>query len=190
MQTKVVTDIQQDILKLSYPPNSIEEIRLHHVFEHFTRPIACALIAIWRYWLIPGGILRIEVPDAGKMAWTLWNPFASHKCQALAERHMFGSHEAHWAVHCVGYTLRSLKKLLLAYEFSINNINKISWRGTHNIEIIAKKNGYVLTKDEAGKRARQILVNSLVDDSASELRLLDEWLRIYNQQLETGWTTE
>jgi predicted SAM-dependent methyltransferase len=40
VQDKSVADIQADITQLSYPASSIDEVRLHHVFEHFPRPVA------------------------------------------------------------------------------------------------------------------------------------------------------
>ncbi|MBE3140734.1 MAG: hypothetical protein IMZ53_09145 [Thermoplasmata archaeon] len=37
LQTKLAADEYHNILELRYPANSIEEIRPHHVFEHFAR---------------------------------------------------------------------------------------------------------------------------------------------------------
>ena len=42
MITKSVSDEYHTILDLSYRSNPIEEIRLYHVFEHFTRASALA----------------------------------------------------------------------------------------------------------------------------------------------------
>jgi hypothetical protein len=55
VQTKSIADEHHDILGLSYPVGSIDEVRLHHVFEHFDRPTACALIASWGTWLKEDG---------------------------------------------------------------------------------------------------------------------------------------
>ena len=35
VQTKSVADEHADLTSLRYPAGSIDEIRLHHVFEHF-----------------------------------------------------------------------------------------------------------------------------------------------------------
>jgi predicted SAM-dependent methyltransferase len=71
VQEMSMAEIQTDITKLSYPPSTIDEIRFHHVFEHFTRPIACAHIVVWRNWLKPDGILHIEVPDFYKTSFII-----------------------------------------------------------------------------------------------------------------------
>ncbi|MBU1349519.1 MAG: hypothetical protein ABII99_02395 [Patescibacteria group bacterium] len=63
IQNKSVADKYANIFELKYKKDSIEEIRLHHVFEHFERAVALALIAGWRSWLKKNGVLRIEVPD-------------------------------------------------------------------------------------------------------------------------------
>jgi predicted SAM-dependent methyltransferase len=55
LQKDNVADLHAGILGLRYPVGSVEEIRLHHVFEHFSRPVACALLASWFSWLYPGG---------------------------------------------------------------------------------------------------------------------------------------
>ena len=54
VQEQSVADRHADLLCLSYPAGSIDEIRLHHVFEHFDRHTACALMASWQSWLKVG----------------------------------------------------------------------------------------------------------------------------------------
>ena len=114
-----MADIHTDITQLSYPLSTIDEIRLHHVFEHFTRPIAYALIAVWRHWLKTRGILHIEVPDFYKTSLLILNPFSSSRKKSIALRHLFGSHEASWAVHREGYTISRLRKMLKITGFDI-----------------------------------------------------------------------
>src|SRR5438477_9516222 len=63
-----VADQFGNLFELNYAPETIEEVRLHHVFEHFTRAQACAMLASWNSWLKPGGIIHIEVPDFEKTA--------------------------------------------------------------------------------------------------------------------------
>lgn len=77
VQTDLVADKYEDITRLSYPTDSIDEIRLHHVFEHFTRTDALALLCRWREWLKPGGLLRIETPDARAGCKLIASPFTS-----------------------------------------------------------------------------------------------------------------
>lgn len=183
IQNKSVADKHADILKLSYPENSIEEIRLHHVFEHFTRPVACALITKWYTWLKPNGILRIEVPDFQRTAKVVLNPFNTDRKKLLAIRHIFGSHEAQWAIHCEGYTPESLSTLLKMYGFKINKINKNSWKGTYNIEVIANKISEKQNKKQFEKITINYLKQFLVDESESELKLLAVWMNEYKKQI-------
>lgn len=183
IQNKSVADKHANILKLSYPKNSIEEIRLHHVFEHFTRPVACALITKWYIWLKPNGILHIEVPDFQRTARVVLNPFNTGRKKLLATRHLYGSHEADWAVHCEGYTPKSLSKLLKMYGFKINKIDKNSWKGTYNFEIVANKINDELNKKHFEKITRIYLKQFLVDESESELKLLSVWMNEYKKQI-------
>ena len=60
VQQNTKVDHYADITKLNYPENSIDEVRLHHVFEHFDRATALALLCNWHTWLKPGGKLLIE----------------------------------------------------------------------------------------------------------------------------------
>ncbi len=60
---RVKADRYADIRTLTYPDNSVDEIRMHHMFEHFERGEALQLLLRWRRWLKPGGILLIETPD-------------------------------------------------------------------------------------------------------------------------------
>ena len=169
VQEKSVADLHADLLQLSYPAESIDEIRLHHVFEHFPRPVACALLSSWNSWLSEGGVLHIEVPDFARTAGVILNPFSSLKKQAVAERHLFGSHEAHWAVHCEGYTVRLLKAMLKSFGFRARTVRKNSWMGTYNVEVIAGKSMSSPTREECEAACRTFLANFLVDTSESKL---------------------
>ena len=148
VQEKSLADMHADLLALRYPVGSIDEVRLHHVFEHFPRPVACALLASWNSWLSDGGVLHIEVPDFTRTARAILNPFSSLKKQAVAERHLFGSHEAHWAVHCEGYTPRLLESMLTSACFRVGKIRRNAWRGTYNFEVIAAKGTSPVTRED------------------------------------------
>lgn len=173
-----------DILSLSYPPGSVEEVRLHHVFEHFTRPVAYALLASWNSWLMPGGVLHIEVPDFGRTALSMLNPLAPLKSRLVAERHIFGSHEAHWAHHLEGYTRWTLRCVIEMFGYRVIGISGNSWKGTYNIEIKAvKERGDSIEAFE--QVSRKLLLLHLVDDS--EQRLLNQWLSDYREQVKKSF---
>lgn len=185
VQTKSVADLHTNILDLRYPADSIDEIRLHHVFEHFTRPVALALLVSWSSWLTTGGILHIEVPNFHRQALDILHPQSSFSTQALGIRHLFGSHEASWAVHCEGYSPQSLQYILEQYGYSITEIRENDWEGTYNFEIIAYKNTKSKTKDKYLEITHGILFNYLLN--SSEYSLLDIWLKIYKFQVENSW---
>lgn len=186
-QTKSVADEYHDITKLRYPKNSIEEVRLHHVFEHFSRPTALALLASWWSWLKPGGLLRIEVPNFDPMARTVLSPFSSPKARGKALRHIFGSQEAPWAVHFEGWSGNRLTKVLKELGFKVERVNKISWNGLHNVEILARKVDSALTQVDFEEYINKILSLYLVDESETEKRMLGIWLKAYRDQMKKSW---
>jgi len=179
-----VADIHADILDLRYPAGTVDEIRLHHVFEHFPRPVACALLASWYSWLKPGGTLHIEVPNLRKTALAMLHPLASFKQYGVAERHIFGSHEADWAVHHEGYTPKSLALFVQSYGFKVRKFRQNRYKGTYNFELVAYKANPKLTKADLDSITEKYLKNFLVDESDSELRMLSEWMDIYRRQTE------
>ena len=91
-------DIYGDIQNLSYAENSVDEIRSHHMFEHFVRAEALKLLVRWRKWLKPGGLLVIETPDFLTSAQAYCNAFSMRRKSQLV-RHIIGSQEAGWAQH-------------------------------------------------------------------------------------------
>ncbi|MEK7174242.1 MAG: glycosyltransferase [Patescibacteria group bacterium] len=94
----VRADIYADIRTLSYAENSIEEIRNHHMFEHFTRTEALKLLLTWRRWLMPDGRLVIETPDFAASVRAYVRAWSRRRRLQLG-RHIFGSQEAAWANH-------------------------------------------------------------------------------------------
>ncbi|GFO64363.1 class I SAM-dependent methyltransferase [Geomonas paludis] len=186
-QTSSVADLHADITTLRYPAGSVAEVRLHHVFEHFPRPVACGLLACWYSWLEPGGILTIEVPDFRRTALALMNPFNSLKQRAIAERHLFGSHEAPWAVHCEGYTASLLQTMLGEFGFTVDKITKSAWGGTYNLEVVARRDAASFSRDQVVARASAFLEHFLVDSGTSELAIHTVWMAAFAGQLDKGW---
>lgn len=111
----VKADIYQDITTLDYPENSIDEIRSHHVFEHFNRVDSLKLLSKWRRWLKPGGKLVIETPD---YFWcNVFTIFAPFKFKMELGRHVFGTQEDHWANHLDFWYKAKFKKVLKKMGF-------------------------------------------------------------------------
>lgn len=164
-----------DIRHLRYEPESVVEVRLHHVFEHFDRPTALRLLVDWHEWLVEGGRLTIETPDFERSV----KAFVRHigrGDRGTILRHVFGSHEAAWAVHWDGWYEQRYRRVLGALGYASLDFEKAKWRGTHNITVHAERAGGRRSREAQMSAATQILRDSLVDDSPSELRLLDEWV--------------
>lgn len=136
VQRKSVADEQTDLRSLRYPAESIEEVRLHHVFEHFPRAVAMALAASWSSWLRPGGALHVEVPDFERTARSVLRPFSSRRQRFTGIRHLFGSHEAPWAVHWEGWTRESLCEAFRLCGLRVERVRRSRWLHTHNITVV------------------------------------------------------
>jgi hypothetical protein len=186
VQTGTRVDEYADIRELSYPRASVKEVRLHHVFEHFTRPVALALLAAWNAWLEPGGTLRIEVPDFDRTARRVLSPLTSEKRRGVALRHIFGSQEAPWAMHLEGWSKKRLERTVKAFGFGVSECRKSSFMGTYNVDISFNK-AKQLTMTEARSVATELLSNYLVGD---EVRPLEVWLDAYDEQVKKSWPPE
>ncbi|MCX7908195.1 MAG: FkbM family methyltransferase [Ignavibacteria bacterium] len=172
---KVKADFYEDINKLTFPPESVDEIRLHHVFEHFDRTTSIALLIIWNKWLKIGGKLHIETPDVKACAQVLVSD-SNLKIKQAIIRHMFGSQEASWAYHLDGWYDEKFKFILenLGFEVSCRTWSWQKWPFLPNIEVVAiKKLNYNL--EQLLGFAKNILYNYLVDLNESELKLYEIW---------------
>lgn len=184
VQNSKVADLEVDLLELKYISESIEEIRLHHVLEHFDYSTVCALLLVWNNWLKDKGVLHIEVPDYFRTSLVVLNPFKRIKYKRVAIRHIFGSHEAEWAIHKCGYTKSTIKDLLSRFGFKTFKFKSNYWRGTYNFEVLSFKSKKI-TYQEAESIAKEYLSEFLVDNS--EEKLLEIWIgkfkEIYRKML-------
>jgi predicted SAM-dependent methyltransferase len=187
VQTKSVADKLADLTKLKYKKGTIEEIRLHHVFEHFPRAQAIALIASWNSWLKPGGLLRIEVPDFEENAKIVLSFRTSEAQKMKTLRHIFGSQEAPWANHYYGWSKSNLLSLVTAFGFEKSKINRIRYNQLENIEIITTKSSVSMAKASALNQAKLWLKKCLTDNSPSEKKLYSYWLSVFTDQLRKTW---
>ena len=184
VQQKSVADERADITSLKYESGTIDEVRLHHVFEHFNRAQACGLVAVWHDWIKVDGFLHIEVPDFFWTAAAVLSPFTSFRRKMVGIRHIFGSQEAHWAVHFDGYSAGRLKLMLSSFGFEVTTIRRNSWRGTHNVEVVARRLPGAISRDEKIAAARNYLHEFCVDDTDTEKAMLGVWLKYFIKQLD------
>ena len=65
--TPIDRKLGSEAYPLPYPDGSISEIRASHILEHFTFGEASKVLAEWTRVLMPGGRMRISVPDVDKV---------------------------------------------------------------------------------------------------------------------------
>jgi predicted SAM-dependent methyltransferase len=171
---KVKADIYADITKLDFPPESVKEIRLHHVFEHFNRVTALALLIKWHQWLRLGGKIWIETPDLIGSAKTIFaNQPWSVKMGVV--RHIAGSHEASWAYHIDHWFPERFEHTLKKLGF--NPVQTLSWQSEpylSNVHAVATK-CCELTVSELIKAAKELLWESVIFEK--EKSLFDLWCK-------------
>ena len=175
VQTTSPADELADITRLEYEPESVAEVRLHHVFEHFDRPTALRLLIDWHEWLVEGGRLVIETPDFERSVRAFVRRVGADRGTIL--RHVFGSHEADWAVHWDGWYADRYRRTLGALGYGSLDFDRAKWQGTYNITVTALREGGTRDRGRQAAAAEQLLAESLVDRSESEERLLAEWVR-------------
>lgn len=175
IQRNSAADIFADLRLIDFPADSVDEVRLHHVFEHFDRQSALALLIRWHTWLKVGGRLVIETPDMRESAVQLTSTLPFQTRQAIL-RHVFGSHEADWALHLDGWDAEKFRNTLEALGFSVNCIEEKWERPPYlaNVTAIAEKQK-TFKKHQLLAAAREILSWSLVDQSPCEIKKLDYW---------------
>jgi hypothetical protein len=183
VQNAIRPDEYADIRTLEFAPESVSEIRLHHVFEHFERPTALRLLIDWYQWLEPGGKLVVETPDFARCARRLlWKRSPADQAKLL--RHLFGSHEARWAVHCDGWYSSKFSWILGELGYVRVKSKRSAWKGTFNVTVRARKpHGTPKSRDELLAIADEVLRRSLIDGSATEQRILEVWRAALRERL-------
>lgn len=184
LQQVSVADEFHDLTDMRYPAETVDEVRLHHVFEHFPRPQGAALVASWHSWLRRGGILRIEVPDFDATAALVLDPDAPVRDRRVAIRHIFGSNEAPWATHYDGWSESRLGELLDAFGFELRETARNAYLATRNVEVVAVRARKPMTKTRAVGAAHEYLRPFTLDESDFETNLLELWLDQFQAQLD------
>lgn len=184
VQTRVAADIFADITTLNFPVQSVDEIRLHHVFEHFNRARALALLIRWHEWLKIGGKLHIETPDIQESARQIASD-APYDIKEAVIRHLFGSHEARWAYHYDGWYEEKFQRVLTSFGFSVQCR---AWQWPQkpflaNIEVIAFKTKH-LAREQLFAAAESQLQYSMVADVPNERSMHAVWCKEIHAFLE------
>lgn len=123
---KVQPDIETDLLEMQLPVNSVDEIELHHVFEHFSRVAALAMLIRWQQWLKVGGTLTIETPDFEGSA----QAFLSEQkwpVKTAIIRHLTGDQAAGWAYHVDQWFKAKFERTLSKLGFKDITCSRSRW---------------------------------------------------------------
>jgi hypothetical protein len=176
-------DVFLDFTTLVLPEGHVAEIRLHHVFEHFRKGEAAALLARFNHWLQPGGLLHLEVPDFGDTAFYY---FLTGDLRAI--RHLVGSQEAPWATHHELWDRRQLRRALGLFGFADIEIrkNRMWFRRSRrkwwcNLTAMARKER-TLDMEEARRAAEALFEPYLVNRDIE----LPAWLGHFDTMMGRG----
>jgi SAM-dependent methyltransferase len=162
----IKADLFADITTLSLPPGSVDEVRLHHVFEHFSRVTALALLIRWHGWLKIGGKLHIETPDLMGSSRTLLGDFPP-KTKMGVVRHIAGDQSAPWAYHIDHWYPERFVRTLSRLGFDDVQTRSDSWPKDpflSNVTAVAVKSETIPVKWLLAA-ADEILWESIVADS-------------------------
>ena len=158
-------DIHARIEDLEYPDNSIDEILMNAVFEHFPRHIAIMQLRKLYKWLRPGGKLTILVPDFWGTVEML-KKSKSLKEQQFWFRHLFGPQDTiQFGTHYDAFSVHKLK-----WMFSIVGFNEYR---------------YEIIKRWPSIRFTGIKNNNIKSDTDAERDVID-YIANYEDRNESG----
>ena len=125
-------DVVSDFRLLSF--KDLDEIRSHHLFEHFSRAEAEDILDQWYSWLKVGGVLIIETPDFEGICKDF------DKDPYWMTRHAYGSQGEEWAFHRSGWYEAAFRESLTKHGFEVTSIRKSKSRKIlPNITAVATK---------------------------------------------------
>lgn len=160
---QVKADVCADIKGLDFPLGSVDEIRLHHVFEHFNRVTALAMLIKWHKWLKIGGRLHIETPDLIGSAKALVSN-TSWKTKMGVVRHLAGDQAADWGYHIDHWFPERFEHTLKALGFGEVQTLSSSWSKEpylSNVKVVAMKSKPFSLQEQL-KAAEELLWESTV----------------------------
>ena len=108
-------DIQNDFRLLNIPESSVEEIYFSHTLEHFTFKEAEDVLALFKKWLKPKGVLWLAVPDEEMIFRLLCDGYWSDYLIGL----VYGNNRYETDIHKSGWCRDSLKKKLSEFDFKV-----------------------------------------------------------------------
>jgi len=135
-------DIVGDFRTMTF--SNLEEVRSHHLLEHFGYDESIEVLKLWKSWLMIGGRLTVETPDFGRIC-EVWNEKKYWADKEHLAKHAYGSQEADWAYHKSAWYKEKFQDILPKIGFYI--------------ELIKQKHSYIRYGE---KRTRYRFPNILV----------------------------
>jgi predicted SAM-dependent methyltransferase len=121
---EVKVDVCADLKYLPFQDHSFDLIYACHVLEHFGRYEYLSILGSWKRLLVPGGSLRISVPDFGQILRSYKNTKDLSELMGL----LYGGQTSEYNYHKVCFDFRSLRRDLFLLGF--NWIYRYDWRST------------------------------------------------------------
>ncbi len=118
VQTTVDKFARAETLNTLYQPNTLAEIRLHHVFEHISILDLDRTLRTWNKLLKMGGTVFLEVPDFDACVRRILALGDDARAE-IFYRHIFGSQFTAGEYHRNGLTPKRLTRLLEQYGFEV-----------------------------------------------------------------------
>lgn len=150
-------DIVSNVSNLEmFEKNSIETIYACHVLEHIGRKDYHTVLKNWYELLIPGGILRISVPDMEKVFYH----YGTHKNLEILKGFIWGGQTYPENFHYCGWDYKSISEDLTNVGFK--EILKYDWRKTEHSNVddysqcylphMDKENGILMSLNVEAKK--------------------------------------
>jgi predicted SAM-dependent methyltransferase len=115
-------DVHANIVNLEYPDNSVDDILMEAVFEHFPRHVAIMQLRKLYKWLKPGGKITILVPDFWGTVKMLKKSKSPQEKQFWF-RHLFGPQDTiKFGTHYDAFDIEKLK-----WMFKVVGFNKCNY---------------------------------------------------------------
>ena len=112
-QKKNDPDVVANVLDLPFEADSVDVIYACHILEHFSKKESLHALEYWHTLLKPGGILRLAVPDLGKVA----EHFLLHKDLDSLHALLYGGQKDEYDYHYTGWDEVSLRRDLWKVGF-------------------------------------------------------------------------
>lgn len=171
-------DVALPLEDLSYAENSVDEIRIEHVFEHFPRWMAELFLLEWFGWLKPGGLLFLAVPDFETTARAILEP-QSEEQRCFKYRHIFGNHTTSFSFHRDGFSRSKLHWMLTRHGYEIQLLRTVvvdanTFRHRWDIQCAAAKGTVAPSFEE--RRAALFRAVELYDELETVFPFIEQYL--------------